>query len=249
MQNTESFHYSWGEFMKYAALAFLGLGLLTFLYYEIRVFLKRDLKKKYDFVNHNEIRMLWVCALFLIVSAVLFINTLGAKLVVANALIGFIIRIFISAALFVIAYTLLKNLISVYYPSYVERRLTKIRRKPRRSPDGNLMRLLSEEEEDVHLDEGMQAEEKFFSVDYDVWVDEKTGYKKIEKYLGFQHAEQCPECDYYTLKTDWEKVEVPPTYSSTGKLSRHYTCQYCNHKETRAIEIARLSSNVSNATA
>ena len=37
------------------------------------------------------------------------------------------------------------------------------------------MRLLSEDEEDVYLDEGMQAEENIFSVDYDVWIDEVTG--------------------------------------------------------------------------
>ena len=36
------------------------------------------------------------------------------------------------------------------------------------------MRLLREDEEDIHLNEGMQAEENVFSIDYDVWIDEKT---------------------------------------------------------------------------
>ena len=49
------------------------------------------------------------------------------------------------------------------------------------------MKLLSEEE-DVYLDEGMQAEENAYSVDYDVWIDEKTGFTKIEKYNGRLHA-------------------------------------------------------------
>ena len=37
------------------------------------------------------------------------------------------------------------------------------------------MRLLTEEEEDVHLDEGKRSEEDIFSIDYDVWIDEKSG--------------------------------------------------------------------------
>ena len=45
------------------------------------------------------------------------------------------------------------------------------------------MKLLSEEEEDAYLDEGQQAEENVFSVDYDVWIDEETGYthRKIQR--------------------------------------------------------------------
>ena len=63
------------------------------------------------------------------------------------------------------------------------------------------MKLLSEEEEDVHLDEGMQAEENIFSVDYDVWIDEETGFTQIDKYAGHLHALECPECSYQTLKS------------------------------------------------
>ena len=48
------------------------------------------------------------------------------------------------------------------------------------------MKLLSEDEEDVYLDEGMQAEENVFSVDYDVWIDEESGYTKIEKHPNLQ---------------------------------------------------------------
>jgi hypothetical protein len=75
----------------------------------------------------------------------------------------------------------------------------------------NQMKLLSEEEEDVYLDEGMQAEENVFSVDYDVWIDEETGYTKIEKYAGHLHALQCPECNYQTLKVVKEEILESPT--------------------------------------
>lgn len=249
MKNSEAFHYSWEAYMGYASLIALSLALLVFLFHEVRAALIQDLKKRYDYINLHEIQFFWISAVLLIISGALYINTLGSKIVVSTAMIGLIIRLFISAAFFGIFYTLLKNLISVYYPSYLEKKLKKIRSTPRRSPQGNLMRRLSETEEDIHLDEGMQIEEKFFTIDYDVWIDDKTGYRKIEKYMGYQHAEQCPECDYFTLKTDWEKVLVPPSFATPGLLNRHYTCSYCGHKELREMEIARLSTNISNAPA
>ena len=45
------------------------------------------------------------------------------------------------------------------------------------------MKFVKEEEEDAYLDEGQQAEENVFSVDYDVWIDQETGYthRKIQK--------------------------------------------------------------------
>ena len=65
---------------------------------------------------------------------------------------------------------------------------------------GNKMRLLREDEEDVHLDEGMRAEEDVFSVDYDVWIDEMTGRTQVEKYPGHLEALQCNNCGFFTMK-------------------------------------------------
>ena len=107
------------------------------------------------------------------------------------------------------------------------------------------MRKLSEEEEDVHLEADMIAEEaNVHSVDYDVWIDDKTGYKKIEKYNSYQHAEECSECGYYTLKIDREEIEVKPTANETGLLLKHYKCEFCNHREAREVKLAKLSDNV-----
>ena len=63
-----------------------------------------------------------------------------------------------------------QNLLRFYYPFFIERRLKALRYSPRINPaNGNFMKLLSEEEEDVHLEPGMQAEEELHSIDYDVW--------------------------------------------------------------------------------
>ena len=106
------------------------------------------------------------------------------------------------------------------------------------------MKLLSEEEEDVHLDEGMQAEEEVFSVDYDVWVDEETGYTKIEKYQGNRHAQQCPSCNYYTLKVDVEEIISSPTLAESGELVKHFKCSYCKHRSRKNFTVAKLTPAV-----
>ena len=102
------------------------------------------------------------------------------------------------------------------------------------------MKLLSEEEEDVYLDEGMQAEENVFSIDYDVWIDEETGYTKIEKYSGHLVAMQCPECSYQTLKVVKEEIIESPTETEEGELMKFFKCDYCGYKERRAFRVAKL---------
>jgi len=107
------------------------------------------------------------------------------------------------------------------------------------------MRKLDETEEDIHLDADQIAEEaNVHSVDYDVWLDDKTGYKKIEKYDSYLHAEECSECGYFTLKIYREEIESKPTVNEPGLLLKHYRCSYCNHHEARGVNLAKLSSNV-----
>ena len=103
------------------------------------------------------------------------------------------------------------------------------------------MKLLSEEEEDVYLDEGMQAEENVYSIDYDVWVDEETGYTKIEKYAGHLHAIQCPECNYQTLRVTKEEIVIEPTADTEGELEKYFDCGYCGYKTKKSFHVAKLS--------
>ncbi|MCS6975362.1 MAG: hypothetical protein NZM13_12835, partial [Cyclobacteriaceae bacterium] len=155
----------------------------------------------------------------------------------------FYVRLFITVSFTVIAYYIFYSLIRIYYPRSVEKRLRKLRNKPRKSPAGNLMRKLSEAEEDAHLEESMIHEEQFHSVDYDVWIDEATGYKKIEKYMAYQHAEECPECGYFTLRIEREELVKAPTMDETGLFVKHYRCTYCGHREAREQALAKLSTN------
>jgi DNA-directed RNA polymerase subunit RPC12/RpoP len=155
-------------------------------------------------------------------------------------------RTFLTICLAILTYVLLTSLIRIYYPKYMERRLTKLRNKPRISPAGNQMRKLSEAEEDAHLEPGQIAEEgsTVHSVDYDVWIDEKTGYKKIEKYHSYQHAIECPECGYVTMKIHHEEITTAPTQSEPGLLSKHYRCTFCSHRIRKEVHLSKLADNV-----
>ena len=111
--------------------------------------------------------------------------------------------------------------------------------------NGNVMKLLSEEEEDVHLDEGMQAEENVFSVDYDVWVDEETGDTQIEKYPGHLTAYQCNSCGFKTMKLVKEELVIQPTDDTDGEMIKNYRCTYCKAKRSKTVKVARLSQTES----
>jgi len=126
------------------------------------------------------------------------------------------------------------------YPSTLDKKLKILRFKPRVSSTGDQMRLLTEEEEDVHLDEGMQAEEDVFSVDYDVWVDEKTGEIKIEKYAGRLEASKCNTCGFYTMKLKNEEIIEPATDEVEGEMIQKMECGYCGAKRTKQVRIAKL---------
>ena len=108
--------------------------------------------------------------------------------------------------------------------------------------------LLSEEEEDAYLDEGMQAEENVFSIDYDVWKDEETGYVKIEKYSGHLHALQCPECNYQTFKVVREEITKIATPSEEGELVKHFLCGYCGYKAKKTVTL-RVSQKYEESSA
>lgn len=246
MENGVTQGASWHIYMNVGAIIFLGIAILLFIYYETRVLLIRDYKGKYDYVNANEIRFFWYSVLMLIAAAALFTNSYAIRIFPVTGTVRTFVLILYTAGFLVIAYFILSSIVRVLYPKIVERRLDRIRNKPRTSPAGNKMRKLSEAEEDVHLDASQIAEEEsaIHSVDYDVWIDEKTGYKTIEKYMNYQRTEKCSECGFYTMKIFNEEVAKEPTVNEPGLLLKHYRCSYCHHREIHEVVIAKLSSNV-----
>ncbi len=244
MQHHE-FVLAWDRYMDIAAVACIAIGILIFLYHEYRVLQIKDYKEKYDYVNLHEVRYFWYAILALIFALAFFSNSVRTEQIIISGMLWFYVRLFITISFLVIFYFVFYSMVRIYYPKSVEKRLVKLRNTPRISPEGNQMRKLDEAEEDTHLDASQIAEEEnIHSVDYDVWLDDKTGYKKIEKYNSYLHAELCSECGFYTFKIDKEELETKPTANEPGLLLKHYKCSYCNHREAKEVKLAKLSSNV-----
>lgn len=223
---------SWNSLAQNIAFLCGAIGILIALGYYVKLSSTKGSKDKYDFINKYEINTLWVAVIAIIVGGCFFANSAITHL--TYVFIG--VRIFVTGAMALIVAVIIQNLLKFYYPFYIEKRLKLLRYQPRISPNtGKPMKLLSEEEEDAYLDEGMQAEENVFSVDYDVWKDEETGYIQIEKYAGHLHALQCPECNYQTFKVVREEIVKQPTETEEGEITKHYQCGYCGYKAKKTV--------------
>ncbi|MBK6266482.1 hypothetical protein JKA74_15665 [Marivirga sp. S37H4] len=236
-ENNQSIFDMIHQYGPYVGMGIIGIAVLLVLLYYMRLATLKDFKQKYDYINKHEIDTLWRSTVILLIGAIVWINALFGE----TELLWLSVKVFVSAMLGLIIGVIIQNILRFYYPFHIEKRLKKLRYTPRISPKtGKPMKLLTEEEEDVYLDEGMQAEEDIFSVDYDVWVDEETGYTKIEKYSGHLHALQCSECNYQTLKVVKEEIIKSPTITEEGELMKYFKCSYCGHKARKTFHIAKL---------
>lgn len=221
-------------------------GIINLFRYYSRLTRRKTYKEKHDFIRDNESKAIFYTVIYFGVAVTLVVNTLQTETVVLS-LVWFFLRLFISAGvgtlILYIGYLMLKY----SYPARLHKKLQKLRYNPRINPKtGNYMKLLSEEEEDVHLDEGMQAEENVFSVDYDVWVDEETGDVHIEKYPGHLQAYQCNTCGFQTMRQIKEEILLAPTENTDGEIERFYECGYCGARRHKVLKVARLSQDLDN---
>ena len=236
---------AWNDLAKNIAYGAWAIALLIVIGHVIRLSTMNDAKSKYDYINKHEIRTLWIASIILIIGCCFFANSTIKELTP----LWIFVYLFTTVSMGMIVALVVQNLLKFYYPFFIEKRLKVLRYKPRVSPKtGKAMKLLSEEEEDAYLDEGMQAEENVFSIDYDVWKDEETGYVKIEKYSGHLHALQCPECNYQTFKVVREEIIKAPSQAEEGELMKHYLCGYCGYKAKKNVTL-RISQKFEESTA
>ncbi len=231
---------TWNLYGNYVSYTILAIGVLILTGHLFKLMITKDYKAKYDYIILYEINLLWYSTLLIIIALAVYANTLVSE----PGMMWFFVRLFVSMMFAIIAGVIVQNVLKFYYPFYIEKRLKLLRFATRISPEGHPMKLLSEEEEDVYLDEGMQAEEDAFSVDYDVWVDEESGFTKIEKYNGRLHALKCNECNYQTLKVNKEEIVQSATIEVDGELVKYFACGYCGHKEKKSFTIAKLKTSI-----
>jgi hypothetical protein len=245
MSDSSSFLQVWYSAMIVGGIIAFSVGVLLLLIHNLRVTLIKDFKQKYDYININEIK--WYKRAFLSfgVGVGLFINLYGSDSSTGLTTIGvwFFVRLFFGIAGATLVAYVSDLILEYYYPTKLDAKLKKWRYMPRINPKtGNKMRLLSEEEEDVHLDPGRQAEENIFSIDYDVWVDEKTKDVQIEKYDGHLTALRCNNCGFYTMKVVKEEIAEVNEDGSPKELLKHYRCSYCKNVRATAFVVSKKES-------
>lgn len=239
------FTLKWHQYAMYISYALAGLAVLMVLFYNVRLLATSGSAKKYDFVTKSEASSYWNAFLSFVIGLIVFMNgTIEKMLNPSNAFeffFGIFIAFIIGFAVGYAGYAYFK----FYYPSVIEGKLTKIRFKPRISPKtGKALKLLTEDEEDIHLTEEMIKHEDELIYEYDVWLDEETGDKFIERYDGHKHNHLCGNCNFRTLRDYREEVMKSPTDTESGVLSRYFKCSYCGHHEVRESKISPLEKEV-----
>lgn len=236
--STMAFLELWHDVMLIGSILMVTLSLIIYLVYQLKVSSINDLKVKHDFINRSEIK--WFKWVFLLIGigGAMAINLYG-KNELTSISVAFFVRLFFSLAGATLIAYIATLILDYYYPTRLNYKLRRLRYTPRVSSTGNRMKLLTEDEEDVHLDEGMQAEENIFSIDYDVWTDEKTKEIKIEKYQGHLIALQCHNCGFYTMRVQREEIVERNEDGSPKELIKHYQCTYCKNVRATQFSISR----------
>ncbi|MGK7390803.1 MAG: hypothetical protein ACNS60_10635 [Candidatus Cyclobacteriaceae bacterium M2_1C_046] len=238
---TQITNMTWTELMQSGAAIFGVLAVLVVLYYFLKLTTVSRYTKRYEFMSSLEIPHLKTASVLIAIAFAMLFNSFIAGLF--ETTFTFIAGLFLSTIVGVVVGYAIFAYFDVYYPFVLEDRLMKVRFRPRINPsNGNSMRLLNEHEEDVHLTEEMIKQEKSFAYDYDVWIDDESGFKKIERYDGHLHALICDECNFRTLKDYKEEIVVAPTTVEKGLLIKHFKCSNCGHREGREVTVAPLET-------
>ena len=228
----------WQGIVPYLIFASIGVGIIIWVLHKIRVSSLKTPKEKYEYISKSEVQRFFIMHIAFAVAILFFVNYLEWE-TVAKDIFWFPIRAFIGIAAAILHGYVARLLLNYFWPSVMKKKLRKLRYTPRINPaNGNKMKLLSESEEDVYLDEGMQAEENIFSVDYDVWVDEETGDTKIEKYDGRLVAEECDRCGFQTLKLQREEIIRSTIDDENRELEKQFKCGYCGRIKRRTVKIS-----------
>jgi len=241
IEETRAFADIWHMVGVIGAIAMLAMSVITFLLYHLKVSLIKNEKEKYDFINASEIKWYKRAFIFVGLAAAMLINLYGRD-EIAGPGTAFFVRFFFSIAGATLVIYIASLVLDYYYPTKLNLRLRRLRYSPRISSTGSKMQLLSEDEEDVHLGEGMQSEENIFSIDYDVWFDEKTREVKIEKYQGHLIALQCHNCSFYTMRVKLEEVIERNEDGTPKELIKHYQCTYCKNIRATQFNVSRKES-------
>lgn len=229
----------WQKFATVGFFVGVAAAVLIFLGHQISYASAKGLKQKFDIASRHEINRYIYANYALAFGIFCIVNTLQYETVQLSPVWVFI-RVFIAICAGTLHAYITHLIFKYYYPGILNKKLNRLRYTPRSNPrTGAKLKLLSEEEEDAYLDEGMQAEEDAFSVDYDVWIDTNTGETFIEKYKGYLSALECDRCGFQTLKLEKEEVLQQATAFEDGEILKEYKCSYCGRIRRKKVKLSK----------
>jgi uncharacterized protein len=129
------------------------------------------------------------------------------------------------------------------YWRWYRRHLAALREAPIACPEcGQPMHKLASEAEKSYLEPGQQAEEKFRSVDYDVWACASGHHLPLAYPNPDSEARTCPACQHRTLAPGRLRVAQRATTKAEGWGWRVEKCRFCQHEEKTREVIAQLAT-------
>src|SRR5690606_34297036 len=190
-------------------------GIVLYIVHKVRAVSIADYMARYDYLNTRAIRTYKLVLLCFAIAAMLFINLYGASKLNEMG-VWFFVRLFISIAGGTLVGYVAYLIMDYYYPTILNRKLKKLRYAPRTSAAGNTMRLLSEDKEGVHLEEGRKYEASALSILYDVLVDDASGELKSDDTQGHPDALKRHTCGLITMHLVRGEIVTPATASAPG---------------------------------
>ncbi len=106
------------------------------------------------------------------------------------------------------------------------------------------MVLLSEEDEDAHLVDGQQAEERLGSAEWKVWHCPDCGKVKVE---GVSNPEsmlkRCPSCERITLASGVRLLSLA-TANSKAEMEISESCGHCDYESSRVERPKKINQHL-----
>ena len=103
------------------------------------------------------------------------------------------------------------------------------------------MKRLSEKEEDCFLNKKEITEEQIKSIDYDVWICNACGKKKILAYDNiFAKHKKCPKCGAKTFAEIENRIILQATTFNSGIGEKISECEHCRFQVSKEYHIPKI---------
>lgn len=123
-------------------------------------------------------------------------------------------------------------------------RMKRVRTRPRICPNCSAkMQRLDEQTDNLYLTAAQDAEERYNSVDYDVWLCPECNETDIIPYVNRNtNYTPCPRCGARLMTLTSDRILARPTERREGQGVRTYTCRACGNHTDNTYRIPRKES-------